>query len=166
MIDKKTIYQIVLNTQNDVLSRLREDVTWDEMLRVCFMKLLSELKNNNFVTGEVNEMYTARVHALFMPHGLGHYIGLDVHDPPKIPQGQLKRNTVVTVEPGVYFMSFLFENSTPDQKRFLNLGVIRQYYDFGGVRIEDDVLVTQNGNTLLSTVPRTIIEVENAINTP
>jgi len=120
--NQKTIYEIVLKTQLEVLKNLKPGVTWAQMLEVSHKELLRQLLYQNFVIGDIEEMFKERIHSLFMPHGLGHYVGLEVHDPPKIPEGLLQLNNVLTVEPGCYFMSILFENATPQQKKIFEHG--------------------------------------------
>jgi len=161
---QKDIYEIVLATQIEVLKNLKPGVTWPQMLEVCHHELLRQLVVHKFIAGDINEMYNLKIHSLFMPHGLGHYVGLEVHDPPKIPVGRLEKNTVVTVEPGCYFLSFLFEEATEPQKKFLKMDEIKKFYNFGGVRIEDDVQLIENGNTILSILPKTIREIEDFMN--
>lgn len=92
--------------------------------------------------------------------GLGHPLGLLVHDVPALPS-QLLEGMVLTIEPGIYFHKFLFEGATPIQKRFLNMTKIERFYKFGGVRIEDDLLVSSNGSENLSKdVPSDIEAIE------
>mmetsp|Transcript_40304 Transcript_40304/g.29712 ORF Transcript_40304/g.29712 Transcript_40304/m.29712 type:complete len:121 (+) Transcript_40304:1070-1432(+) len=119
-------------------------------------------------------MLDGRLAFVFMPHGLGHLVGLDVHDaggytkntPPRIMKPGLKnlrtarvleKNIIITVEPGIYFRDFLLEEKDlnkilapmsiiEDHQRFLNLEVIREYHkEISGVRIEDMVLITEDG---------------------
>lgn len=125
-------------------------------------------------------------HALFMPHGLGHQIGLDVHDMEDLGEDfvgydektkrsslfgtaylrmgkELKTGHVVTVEPGIYFVPTLIDIWKSENKfaEFINYDEVEKYKGFGGIRIEDDILVTENGYRLLGRpIPKTIEEVE------
>jgi len=124
------------------------------------------------------------VGALFMPHGLGHLLGIDVHDVGGYNDGKgrsvnpslkrlrtgrpLEEGMVLTVEPGIYFIDSLilpaFENEIHSQ--FLVKDKILPYLNnFGGVRIEDDVVVTKDGIEMLTDVPRTVEEIENFFKT-
>ncbi|PIO66894.1 hypothetical protein TELCIR_11377 [Teladorsagia circumcincta] len=100
-------------------------------------------------------MVNARVGAVFMPHGLGHFIGLDVHD----CGGYLG---VITIEPGCYFIDTLLDDAFKDPQlaKFLVKAEIDKYRGQGGVRIEDDVIIWEKGNECMSDVPRTIEEIE------
>jgi len=123
--------------------------------------MIQELQNLNFVIqGDINAMINVSVNALFQPHGLGHLLGLDVHDTSVYPQNKLLPNMLITIEPGIYFHKFLFDAATPQQKQYLNMAKIAQYYDFGGIRIEDDILITQTGYDILTQVPKTIHEIQ------
>ena len=128
----------------------------------------------------VQDLIDARVAYYFMPHGLGHLMGLEVHDvggylsftPPRIDKPGLSSlrsgrilsvNTVMTVEPGIYFIPYLLENGFKDEKikDYLNESALKEYYDFGGVRIEDDVIVTADGCiNMTADLPRTVEEIE------
>ena len=142
--------------------------------------ILTELKNLELVCGDVEEMLSARIGGLFMPHGLGHFMGVDVHDVHGYPEGGPKRREgrglknlrtartlaagmVITVEPGCYFISSVLNEAFLDEEKakFLNREKIRDFMSFGGVRIEDDVLVTESGVELLTDVPRTVEEIES-----
>ncbi|PIO66893.1 peptidase, M24 family [Teladorsagia circumcincta] len=106
--------------------------------------------------GDIDEMVNARLGAVFMPHGLGHLIGLDVHD----CGGYLG---VITIEPGCYFIDTLLDAAFKDPKlaKFLVKAEIDKYRGQGGVRIEDDVVIWEKGNENMSDVPRTIEEIEH-----
>nr|CDJ83491.1 Peptidase M24 domain containing protein [Haemonchus contortus] len=106
--------------------------------------------------GDIDEMVNARLGAVFMPHGLGHFVGLDVHD----CGGYLG---VITVEPGCYFIDTLLDAAFNDPKlaKFMVKAEIDKYRGQGGVRIEDDVVIWEKGNENLSDVPRSTEEVEH-----
>ena len=146
--------------------------------------LLEGLLELGLVTGGIDEMLEKRIGFLFMPHGLGHFIGLDCHDVGGYLQHNPKRsalpglknlrtaraveaNNMITIEPGCYFREFLLTGQTPeDFYKFdlshVNLEKIREYMkEICGVRIEDVVLVTETGNENLSfDIPRTVEQIE------
>jgi len=127
----------------------------------------------------------AGAHALFYPHGLGHMIGLDVHDMESLGEdavgyddtfrrsGQfglsglrlarrLQSGFTLTVEPGIYFIPALIDQWRSQRRleEFINYGALDAYRDFGGIRIEDDVLVTEDGAEILSAaIPKTVSDV-------
>jgi Xaa-Pro aminopeptidase len=136
--------------------------------------------------GDVDEAVAAGAHALFFPHGLGHMMGLDVHDMEGLGENlvgytdTLKRSDqfglaylrlgrklepgfIVTNEPGCYFIPALIGQWQREKKyeQFINYSKVESYLDFGGVRIEDDVLITDTGSRILGTpIPKTVEEVE------
>jgi Xaa-Pro dipeptidase len=114
-----------------------------------------------------------------LKHGLGHLLGLAVHDVGGFNKYSPKKSTlegldqlrtmrdlipgmVVTNEPGCYFVEFALKQAyeNPEKSKFLNKDLIDQYLDVGGVRLEDNFVVTQNGYEILTDVPRTVEEVE------
>jgi Xaa-Pro dipeptidase len=177
---QKEIYLSVLASQQAVLDTMKSGVMWPDMHRLAYRVICEQLKKYNFLKGDIEEMLANHVPSLFMPHGLGHFIGLETHDVGGYPKGyperskepglsrlrtarQLKKNMVITVEPGIYFIRTLLEPAfeNPNISKFLNIEKIRENLDFGGVRIEDDVLVLENGCENLSTAaPRSIEEIE------
>ena len=148
--------------------------------------LTQGLKNLGIMTGDVNEAVAAGAHALFMPHGIGHQIGMDAHEMEGLGEDYvgydntvsrssqfglnrlrmakaLQPGHVVTVEPGVYFNGFLIDRWRADNKfpEFIDYQALEAFVDLGGVRIEDDVLVTEDGGRVLGDpIPKTIEEVE------
>ena len=143
---------------------------WDVHFDVCRL-MTDRLKELGLMRGDTEEAVRAGAHALFLPHGLGHMMGMDVHDMeglgqihvgfdsetrPNLEQfgtnalrmgRRLEEGFVVTDEPGIYFIPQLIDlwRSEGTNARFLCFDEIEKYKDFGGVRIEDDVLVTKDG---------------------
>jgi len=137
--------------------------------------------------GDVEEAVNAGAHAMFFPHGLGHMMGLDVHDMEGLGENlvgyseefkrsdqfgtaylrlgkKLESGYVITVEPGIYFIPALIDRWRSEGKftEFLNYEKVELYKDFGGIRIEDDILVTDIGSRVLGKpIPKTVQEVEN-----
>jgi Xaa-Pro aminopeptidase len=146
------------------------------------------LKGLGLMKGDVDEAVAAGAHALFFPHGLGHNLGLDVHDMEDLGEnnigydktversGQfglaylrmaraLRPGHVMTVEPGLYFIPALVEMWHKEKKfrDFIAYDKVEKFLDFGGVRIEDDVLVAEKGRKVLGPpIPKTIADVEKA----
>jgi Xaa-Pro aminopeptidase len=136
--------------------------------------------------GDVDEALKAEAHTLFMPHGLGHMMGMDVHDMEGLGEDyvgydentkrattfgtaylrlgkELKPGFVLTVEPGIYFIPDLIDQFRKEGKfaGFVNYDKVETYKDFGGIRIEDDILVTETGYRVLGKpIPKTIEEIE------
>ena len=132
--------------------------------------MLEQLKALDFVRGDVDEMLACGISGIFMPHGLGHNMGMDVHDMEDLGENyvgygderqrnpllglgnlrmarDLKPGHVVTDEPGIYFIPALIEQWKREgtDKGFVNYSKLADYYDFGGIRLEDDILVTADG---------------------
>lgn len=185
---QKDIYTIVLNCNNRALELSRPGVTYLSVhLEVCRV-LAQGLKDLGLMKGDVDAVVAAGAHALFMPHGLGHMMGLDVHDMEDLGQiyvgydeeirpvnqfgtsslrmgRKLQPGFVVTDEPGCYFIPALIDQWREKglHKEFLNYDKIETYKDFGGIRLEDDVLITEEGCRVLGDkrTPITVEEVEN-----
>ena len=128
-------------------------------------------------------------HALFFPHGLGHMLGLDVHDMEGLGEDlvgyesgsdrsdqfglaylrlskELKSGFVITVEPGIYFIPHLIEDWASSNKLadFIIYDEVKKYKGFGGIRIEDNVHITNNGHEILGpNIPKTISEIETCM---
>ena len=143
------------------------------------------LKQLGLTTGDADEAVNLGVHALFFPHGLGHMMGLDVHDMENLGEkyvgydGEdkstqfglkslrlgkpLQEGFVLTVEPGIYFIPELIDlwNSEGKFKDFLNYDKLQEFKSFGGMRLEEDFLITSQGSVLLGKpVPKSINEIE------
>uniref|UniRef100_A0A0K8TSP9 Xaa-Pro dipeptidase n=1 Tax=Tabanus bromius TaxID=304241 RepID=A0A0K8TSP9_TABBR len=177
--DQKFIYNAVLAGRNAVLAAAKDGVSWVDMHKLSNRVLLEKLKEGGMLKGDVDDMLNAGLGAIFQPHGLGHLIGLDVHDVGGYLPGQpsrptepgvnrlrfartLKAGMYVTVEPGCYFIEILMDKalSDPNMVKHINVDVYERFRNFGGVRIEDDVLITKDGNENFAIVPRTVEEIE------
>ncbi|KAI3905786.1 hypothetical protein MKW92_024542 [Papaver armeniacum] len=176
--DQKLIYNAVLKAHDDVISAMKPGVNWVDMHKLAEKTILESLKDGGILIGDVHEMMTERIGAVFMPHGLGHLLGIDTHDPggypkeierPKEPglkslrtARDLREGMVITVEPGCYFIDALLapamENSSTS--KFFNHKEIARFKSFGGVRIESDLYVTSNGADNLTNCPRQTWEIE------
>jgi Xaa-Pro dipeptidase len=171
------IYNGVLRASRAVMEAVKPEVCWKEMHLLAERELLSALKEIGLVTGDVGQMMDVRLGATFMPHGLGHFMGCDVHDVGGYPKDDrpsepglrslrtvriLKEGMCLTIEPGCYFINCQIDKAlnNPKLSVFINKDKLESYRGFGGVRIEDDIIVTSNGMELLTDVPRTVEEIE------
>lgn len=175
---QKGIYNAVLKSSRAVLNAAKPGVNWVDMHLLADRVNLEELKKLGILQGDIDEMMKVRLGAIFMPHGLGHFLGCDVHDVHGYPEGcerreepglkslrtvrDLQESMVLTIEPGIYFIEAVIRNAlqNPSQACFIVQNVVEQYYGFGGVRIEDDIAMTATGCELMTDVPRTIEEIE------
>ncbi|KAF8776883.1 Xaa-Pro dipeptidase like protein [Argiope bruennichi] len=181
---QKLIYEAVYNSSRAVMAAVKPGVSWVDMHKLADEVHLKQLKAAGLLKGEIENMMEARLGAVFMPHGLGHFMGLDVHDVGGYLEGNPERpneaglkslrtarvlapGMVLTIEPGIYFIDCLLDNALKDPKLapFLVPEKIAQYRDFGGVRIEDDIIVTDVGMELMTRVPRTVEEIEDIMRT-
>ena len=184
---QKEVYNIVLAANNKAIEIAKPGVTYQYVhLEVC--KVLAQgLKDLGLMKGDVNEAVAAGAHALFMLHGLGHMMGLDVHDMEDLGQiyvgyddetrpidqfgtsslrmgRRLQEGFVITDEPGCYFIPALIDQWRAQgiHKEFLNYDKIETFKDFGGIRLEDDILIIPGGSRFLGDkrTPITVEEVE------
>jgi len=179
--EQRLIYEAVLAASRAVMAALKPGVSWKDMHLLAERVSLEALKAGGLLTGDVDEMMAARLGAVFMPHGLGHFLGLDVHDVHGYPEGgghpgrpaepglrslrtarTMESRMVLTIEPGIYFGDYNLDTALADPalSRFMVPEVIARYRGFGGVRIEDDIVITDDGMELMTDVPRTVDEIE------
>lgn len=186
---QKDIYNIVLNSQLEAINSIKPDVSYKEIHLNTAKIIASGLKELGLMKGNIDDAVEEGAHALFYPHGLGHMLGLDVHDMEGLGEGfvgydentkrseqfglgylrlakNIRSGFVITVEPGIYFIPQLYKNWKSENKlvEFINYDKVAEYLDFGGIRIEDDILVTETGNRVLgkSPIPKTVEDVEKA----
>ena len=184
---QRDIYSIVSDCHDLVLDVARPGVKWwDVHFDVCRL-MTNRLKELGLMKGDTEEALRAGAHALFLPHGLGHMMGMDVHDMEGLGQTnvgyddevrpssqfgtaslrfarKLEPGFVVTDEPGIYFIPDLIDlwKREGHNAEFLDFEEIEKFKDFGGIRIEDDVLITENGCRFLGEqrIPYHMDEVE------
>jgi Xaa-Pro aminopeptidase len=184
---QKEIYTIVLDAQEQAIGAVMPGVEFRNVHRLACTVLASGLKDFGLMKGDIDEAVNAGAHTLFFQCGLGHMMGLDVHDMEGLGEDyvgytdtirrnpgfgwrslrlgkELEAGFVITVEPGIYFIPELIKRWKAENKnsQYINYDMVEKYEDFGGVRIEDDVLVTENGYRVLGKkIPKTIAEVED-----
>jgi Xaa-Pro dipeptidase len=172
------IYDVVLKALNDAIAMIRPGVAMEDMHTAACRIILEGLKDTGLVTGEIDTMMEKNIFALFFPHGLGHFLGLDTHDVGGYPKGVkridrpgyrylrarriLEPGMVLTVEPGIYFIPALLRPALdhPEQSGFLNREKVQQMFYFGGIRIEDNLIVTENGHENMTRVPKDRADIE------
>ena len=183
---QKEIYQIVLDAEVSCIEALRAGVVYKTIHLQAAKIIANGLKDLGLMQGDIDEAVAAGAHALFFPHGLGHMIGLDVHDMEDLGEDyvgysdtvtrstqfgtaylrlgkKLEEGFVLTVEPGCYFIPELIDQWEADGKfkNFINYNRLKDYRDFTGIRIEDNVLITKDSHRILGpAIPKTIAEVE------
>jgi len=184
---QKEIYEIVLHAEQETIKRIRPGVLYRDLHQQAALDLTSGLITLGLMQGNPLEAVSAGAHTLFFPHGLGHMIGLDVHDMEDVGEdfvgydGTISRNPdfgwkslrlarrlevgfTLTVEPGIYFIPQLIDRWELSKKGldFIRYDRLKSYRDFTGVRIEDNVLVTESGSRVLGNpIPKSVAEVES-----
>ncbi len=186
---QKEIYEIVLAANNKAKELTKPGVTYLSVHLQAAEVIASGLKQLGLMKGDVAAAVKNGAHALFMPHGLGHMMGLDVHDMEDLGQiyvgyddetrpvdqfgtaylrlgKRLQPGYVITNEPGIYFIPALIEKWKQEKINvdFINFDKLESYVGFGGIRLEDDILVTETGSEILGErVPITPEEVEKIV---
>jgi Xaa-Pro aminopeptidase len=185
---QKEIYDIVLDAENAAIDAVRPGVEFRDIHRLASVRLLTGLQELGLIKGDCQEAVEAGAHTLFFQCGVGHMLGLDAHDMDALGEEDvgytdtIRRNPafgwkslrlgkalqagyVITVEPGIYFIPELIDQWRDQHKleAFIDYTQLERYRDFGGVRLEDDLLVTDAGYRFLGKpIPRTAAEVEQA----
>ena len=167
---QREVYQIVCDCNELAFRLVKPGITYREVHLATARKMLEGLSALGLVHGDLDEMVALGIAGLFQPHGLGHNMGLDVHDMEDLNENwvgydpdqtrakqlglgslrmarRLLPGHVITDEPGIYFIPALIEQWKQEGtgKDFVNFDKLESYYDFGGIRLEDDVLVTLDG---------------------
>lgn len=179
--DQAAVYQTVLNALNAVVEAIKPGVKMEDLHMAAAEIILKGLKQMGLVKGSIEDLMEKDIFALFFPHGLGHFLGLDTHDVGGYPKGveridrpgirflrarrELQPGMVVTIEPGLYFIPALLEKAFEDEEKskFLNADKLQAFFDFGGVRIEDNIIITEDGCENMTDVPKEIKEIEKII---
>jgi len=183
---QKDIYQLVLDAQLAAIEAMKPGVLYKDIHLQVAKLYASRLKDLGFLKGNEDDIVNQGAHALFFPHGLGHMMGLDVHDMEDLGEDfvgydetvqrsdqfglaylrmakALDPGHVLTVEPGIYFIPALIDKWKAEKKftDLINYSKAEEYKDFGGIRIEDDVVVTKTGQRVLGKpIPKSIDEIE------
>ena len=183
---QKNIYEIVLQAQMNAIENVKPGVMNKELHLIAAKTIVEGLSSLGLMHGNPDEAIQVGAHALFFPHGLGHMMGLDVHDMEGLGEDfvgyddevsrsdqfglaylrlakKLQPGFVFTVEPGIYFIPALIDQWKSENKftEFINYNMVEEYKDFGGIRIEDNILVTEDGYKIFGKpIPKTVEEVE------
>jgi Xaa-Pro aminopeptidase len=186
---QREIYEVVLAAQLGAIAMVKAGVMHRDVHLAAARMIASGLKQLGLMKGDLDDAVSTGAHALFFPHGLGHMLGLDVHDMEGLGENfvgydetvsrsrqfglaylrlarRLEPGFVLTCEPGVYFIPPLIDlwKSEHRFEAFINYQNVEKYRDFTGIRIEDDVLVTKQGSRVLGKpIPKTVAAVEKAM---
>ena len=184
---QKEIYQMVLDAQVKSIEAIKPGFKNVEVYNLSAKIMMEGLKSLGLMKGDVDEAVAAGAHAIFFQCGVGHMVGLDVHDMEGLGEelvgydATVKRSSLfgkcylrlgkalepgylICVEPGIYFIPPQIDLWRAEKRfeQYINYDQFEQYKDFGGIRIEDDVFVTEEGNRVLGKpIPKTIAEVED-----
>ncbi len=183
---QKAIYNIVLQANLKAIEMSGPGVLYRDIHLAAARVIAEGLKSVGLMKGDMEDAVAQGAHALFFPHGLGHMMGLDVHDMEGLGENyvgydatisrstqfglsslrfarKLEPGFVVTDEPGIYFIPALIDQWEAEKKfiDFIHYDVLKQYRNFGGIRIEDDILITETGCRVLGKpIPKTIGDIE------
>lgn len=157
------VYNIVLKMQKTTMDMIKPGASWEDCHLTAHKVMIEEFLKLGLFKSDftAQEIFESKVSGRFFPHGLGHLLGMDTHDVGGYPNYEdeddllkylrlrrpLQKGMVLTDEPGVYFSPFLLKDvlETPEKLKYINKDVLDKYWYVGGVRIEDDLLVTDDG---------------------
>ncbi len=185
---QKEIYNIVLKAETECISCIQPGIPYKDIHIKASTIIADGLKSIGLMKGNTEDIVSEGAHALFFPHGIGHMLGLDVHDMENLGEKyfgydneferskqfglaylrmarRLQPGFVVTVEPGIYFIPPLIEKWEAEKQfsGFINYSKVSSFKHFGGIRIEDNVLVTSSAYRILGQpIPKTVEEIEHA----
>ena len=134
--EQSQIYDIVLNAQEKAINFIKPGVTWNEVHKITVYEITKDLKELKLLSGTIEDIIKKEAYKEFFMHNTGHWLGLDVHDVGEYENILFQPGMVITVEPGIYIN--LLNNNVSEKWRGI------------GIRIEDDVLVTENGNEVIT----------------
>lgn len=183
---QKGIYQVVLDAQMKAIELAKPGIFYRNVHMASALVIAEGLKALGLMKGDMAKAVELGAHALFFPHGLGHMMGLDVHDMEDLGENlvgydeevkrsdifgtaylrmgrKLQQGFVITVEPGIYFIPALIDLWKEENRfgEFINYDKVEEYRDFGGIRIEDSILITGQGCRVLGKpIPKTVKEIE------
>ena len=183
---QKDIYNVVLASQEASIAMMKPGVFNKDCHLTAAKTIAQGLKDLGFMKGDVDSAVEQGAHALFFPHGLGHMMGMDVHDMEGLGENyvgydreversdqfglaylrlarRLQSGFVVTVEPGIYFIPELIDQWKAKHHlgEFINYDMVERHRDFGGIRIEDDILIVDDGHRVLGRpIAKTVDDVE------
>ncbi|MCK5730423.1 MAG: aminopeptidase P family protein [Draconibacterium sp.] len=186
---QREIYEIVLAANDRGQELTKPGATYLSVHLAAAEVIASGLKDLGLMKGDVKEAVRSGAHAMFFPHGLGHMMGLDVHDMEDLGQihvgyddeirpvdqfgtaylrlgRKLQPGFVITNEPGIYFIPSLIDKWQNEKinNEFINFDKVNEYRNFGGIRLEDDILVTETGSKLIGErIPITPDEIEETV---
>ncbi len=187
---QKDIYEIVLKANTEAIKAARPGMTNKNLHLMASRIMANGLKEVGLMRGDIDQAVSLGAIALFFPHGLGHMMGLDVHDMEGLGEDyvgyndevhrskqfgmaflrlarKLEPGFVFTVEPGIYFIPALIEQWREEKKfaEFINYDKLDAFMDFGGIRIEDDVFVKEDDVEVIGRpIPKTVEEIETIMN--
>ncbi|MGI6291125.1 MAG: aminopeptidase P family protein [Bacteroidales bacterium] len=183
---QREIYEIVLQANMEAIAMAKPGIRYFDVHLHASTVIAKGLTNLGLMKGDPVAAAKEGAHALFMPHGLGHMLGIDVHDMEGLGENyvgydeetqrskifghgslrcgkKLKKGFVLTVEPGIYFIPQLIDIWEKEKKfiQYINYEKVRKYVGFGGIRIEDDILITDNACRVLGNpLPKQVEEIE------
>jgi Xaa-Pro aminopeptidase len=184
---QKDIYELVLKANTEATKAVKPGIPFKDIHLLAATEIARGLTALGIMKGDPENAVAKGAHTLFFPHGLGHPLGLDVHDLEGMGENfvgydnevqrskefglaflrfgrKLQTGFVMTIEPGIYFIPELIEIWKNENRcsEFINYDKVLTYLDFGGIRIEDDVLVTADGHRVLGKpIPKIVAEIEN-----
>lgn len=180
--ESREIYDLVLLMQSECMKMIKAGVKWDDVHFKAHRVAAEGLQKLGILNKKlsVDDILKSRVTTRFFPHGLGHYLGMDTHDVGGNAdyedademfrylriRGEVPANAVLTNEPGIYFRKFPLEQELKDGKwdNVIDQEVLKRYWDVGGIRIEDDIWVKEDGYENLTTVKSSWDYIESAVN--
>jgi len=184
---QREIYELVLAANNNVMKFVKPGVFYKEAHMIAARTITQGLMDLGLMKGNIDDAVETGAHTMFFPHGLGHQMGLDVHDMEDYGEDfvgydetisrvsqfgtaylrlakKMKQGFVFTNEPGIYFIPALIDKWKAEKinNDFINFDKVNEYRNFGGIRLEDDLLITETGCKMMGKrIPITVKEIED-----